>query len=73
MLFKKVAEIIAEKMDMDVSEITMNSSFETMQIDSLDMVEIIMDLEEEFDVSIDTANDLKTVGDLVAFIEKNKK
>ena len=73
MLFKKVAEIIAEKMDLDVAEIKMDSSFETMQIDSLDMVEIIMDLEEAFDVSIDAANDLKTVGDLVTFIEKNKK
>ena len=73
MLFEKVAKIIAEKMDMDVADITMDSSFETMQIDSLDMVEIIMDLEEEFDVSIDTANDLKTVGDIVAFIENNKK
>lgn len=73
MLLKKIAEIIAEKMDLDASTITMESSFETMQIDSLDMVEIIMDLEEEFDVSIDTAGELKTVGDLVAYIEKNKK
>ncbi len=70
MEFEKVRDMIAEKMDMEPEDITPDTSFEDMQIDSLDMVEIVMDLEEEFDVSIETGDDLKTVGDLVEYIKK---
>lgn len=72
MIYEKIAEIIGEKMDIEVSEITVDSSFESLKIDSLDMVEIVMDIEEEFDVSIEEAENLKTVADLVEFIEANK-
>jgi acyl carrier protein len=70
MEFEKVRGIIAEKMDIDPEEITLETSFEDMQIDSLDMVEIIMDIEEAFDVSIDAGDGMKTVEDLVNFIAK---
>lgn len=72
MEFEKIRDIIAEKMDIEASEITEESSFESMQIDSLDMVEIVMDLEEAFDISIETNEGLKTVGDLVNYIKDNK-
>jgi len=72
MEFEKIRDIIAEKMDIDASEITETSSFEDMQIDSLDMVEIVMDIEEEFDISIETGDGLKTVADLVDYIKNNK-
>lgn len=72
MIYEKIAEIISDKMDIDVDEITMDSSFESLKIDSLDMVEIVMDIEEEFDVSIEDAENLKSVADLVKFIEDNK-
>ena len=55
-----------------IRDITEESSFESMQIDSLDMVEIVMDLEEAFDISIETNEGLKTVGDLVNYIKENK-
>ncbi len=67
--FEKIRDIVAEKMDIDAAEITLDSSFESMQIDSLDMVEIVMDIEEEFDISIDNVEGLKTIGDLVDYIE----
>ncbi len=72
MIYEKIAGIISDKMDIDVEEISMDSSFESLKIDSLDMVEIVMDIEEEFDVSIEEAENLKTVSDLVQFIETNK-
>lgn len=72
MVYEKICEIIADKMDIDASDISMDSSFESLKIDSLDMVEIVMDIEEEFDVSIEEAENLKTVADLVNFIEENK-
>jgi acyl carrier protein len=72
MVYEKISEIIADKMDIDASDISMESSFESLKIDSLDMVEIVMDIEEEFDISIEEAENLKTVADLVNFIEENK-
>jgi acyl carrier protein len=72
MVYEKICEIIAEKMDIDASDISMDSTFESLKIDSLDMVEIVMDIEEEFDISIEEAENLKTVADLVNFIEENK-
>lgn len=67
----KIKEIIADKMDIDASDITEDTTFESLKVDSLDMVEIVMDIEDAFDISIETGGDLKTVGDLVDYI-KNK-
>ena len=59
-------------MDIDVDDITMDSTFESLEIDSLDMVEIVMDIEEAFEVSVEDAENLKSVADLVKYIEDNK-
>ena len=72
MIYEKIAEIISDKMDIDADEITMDSTFESLKIDSLDMVEIVMDIEEEFDVSVEDAEHLKSVADLVKYIEDKK-
>ena len=71
-MFEKVRDMIVEKLDLDPEVVTMDSSFADLKIDSLDMVEIVMDLEEEFDIEIENNEDLKTVGDLVKFIEVSK-
>ena len=71
MELEKIKEIIADKMDMDASEITEDTTFESLKVDSLDMVEIVMDIEDAFDISIETGGDLKTVGDLVDYIKNN--
>ena len=72
MTFEKVAKILADYKDMDVSEITMDSSFTDLKLDSLDTVEIIMNQEDEFGVSIEMSEDLKTVGDIVALLDEAK-
>ena len=72
MELEKIKEIISDKMDIDPSEITEESSFEDMHLDSLDLVEIIMDIEEAFDITIDTENEPRTVGELINFIKANK-
>lgn len=67
--YNKIVEIISDKMDLDPEDISMDSTFESLSIDSLDMVEIVMDLESAFDTEIADTEDLKTVADLVAFID----
>lgn len=70
MVFDKIAEIIADKLEMDKADITPESSFNDMQVDSLYMVEIMLSIEEEFDLVIDDASSLETVADLVAYVEE---
>jgi acyl carrier protein len=71
MIFEKVRNIIAEQLGIDPEEITMESSFiDDLGADSLDIVELIMALEEEFDIEIpdEDAEKIKTVGDVVEYL-----
>ena len=70
MVFEKVQEIIAEELGIDKDEITNDTDFENdLKADSLDVFQIISEIEDELDVEIDTDEGLETVGDLVKFIE----
>ena len=53
MIFEAIAELIAERNDCDVSEITMDSSFKDLGIDSLDTVEMLMNLEDKIGKEIE--------------------
>lgn len=70
MIFEAVAELIAEHNDCDPAEVTMESSFSELGIDSLDTVEMIMNLEDKVGFPIELDQKVETVGDLVAFVEK---
>ena len=54
---------------MDAEQVTKSSTFESLGIDSLDMVELVCDLEDECGVEFGEPEGLETVGDLVAYIE----
>ncbi|MCD7860674.1 MAG: acyl carrier protein [Oscillospiraceae bacterium] len=69
MVFNAVAELIAERNDLDVSKITPETKFQDLGIDSLDTVEMLMGLEDKIGVEIELDQKVKTVGELVAFIE----
>jgi acyl carrier protein len=71
----KVKKIIAEKLSVDLSEVVSEASFvDDLGADSLDLVELIMSMEEEFDVEIsdEDAELLVTVKDAIDYIEKNE-
>ena len=72
MEFEKIKAIIADKMDLDPEKITEQSSFKDLEMDSLDMVEIVMDMEDEFDITIETSEGLETIADLIALIRSQK-
>ena len=74
-MFEKIREIIADKLSINEDEITMDSAFlEDLNADSLDIVELIMALEEEFDLEIPEAEaeKISTVGDVVEYINNNQ-
>lgn len=71
-MFEKVRVKIAEQLSIDENEITMDSGFvDDLGADSLDIVELIMALEEEFDMEIpdEDAEKITTVGDVVEYIK----
>lgn len=69
MVFEKVKTILANYKEIDESTIELDTTMESLGIDSLDTVELVMNLEDEFDVEIEVDEDIKTVGDLVKIIE----
>lgn len=72
-MFEKVRDIIAEQLDANAEEITMETSMiNDLDADSLDAVEIMMALEDEFGVSIpdEEAENFKNIGDIVKYLEK---
>ena len=70
MVFNAIAELIADRNDCDVSEITRESTFADLGIDSLDMTEMAMDLEDEFSIEFTPSPEINTVGKLVEAVEK---
>lgn len=69
----KIKKIIVDQLGVDESKITENSSFvDDLGADSLDIVELIMAFEEEFDLEIpdEDAEKIKTVGDVVNYLSK---
>ena len=71
----KVKAIIVDKLGVDEAEVTETASFTNdLGADSLDTVELIMEFEKEFGISIpdDQAEKIGTVGDAIAYIESNK-
>ena len=68
-MFDKIAAYLAKQMDIPVEDITRDTTFESLGIDSLDMVEMVMDLEEELKVDLEMEEKVTTVGELVDFVE----
>ncbi len=73
---EKVKDIIVEKLGVEESEVTHEASFTNdLGADSLDTVELIMEFEKEFNVSIpdDQAENIQTVGQAITYLEENVK
>ena len=68
MTMEKVKELLAEHLEMDVSEITDETTFADLDIDSLDTVEILMEMEDEFGIEIKPAEVGKSVKELTDYI-----
>ncbi len=68
-MFEKIANYLAGQLDIAVEDITPETTFESLGIDSLDTVEMVMDLEEELGVELELEEKVSTVGELVAFVE----
>jgi acyl carrier protein len=74
MVFEKIKALVAEQLGIEEDTITLDTKFiEDLQADSLDLFQIISDIEDAFDISVDNIETIKTVGEAVAYVEANKK
>ena len=72
MIFEKVKSIIVDQLDVDEDKVTMNANIQDdLGADSLDIVDLVMSFEDEFDMEIpdDQVENIKTVGDVVKYVE----
>ena len=70
MELKKLQDIISNYLDIDPKSITEESSFKDMEVDSLDMVEIVMEIEDAFGITSDETAEIQTVGDIIKLIQE---
>lgn len=74
MYFEKMKALLAERFDISEDSITEDTRIiEDLKADSLDVVDMLMELEDEYDISIpdDVAQEMKTVGDVAEYLEQN--
>ena len=75
MVFEKVKSIVADQLDVEEEKVTAEASItEDLGADSLAVVDLVMSIEEEFDIEIpdEAVENIKTVGDIVSYIESNQ-
>lgn len=75
MVFEKLKEILAEQFDVDEATLSETTDIaDDLGADSLDVVEVLMSIEDEFKVEIpdEEIDNIKTIGDLVTYIENNR-
>ncbi len=76
MVFEKVRLILCDQLDLDEDKVTLESSIvDDLGADSLDVVDLIVSLEEEFDIEIpdEEIENIKTVGDIVKYVEDQRR
>ena len=73
-MFEKIRDLVSEKVGVEPDEIAMETSFaDDLEADSITLFELVMSLEDEFDIEIDdeSIEQIKTVGDIVNYLEEN--
>ncbi|MGZ7186048.1 acyl carrier protein [Streptococcus pyogenes] len=62
--------MIVEELGKEKEEVQLTTTFEDLDADSLDLFQVISEIEDEFDIQIDSEEGMSTVADLVAYVEK---
>lgn len=72
MVFDKIKEILMDFNDFNEDDLTKDKAFSDLGLDSLDVVDLVMKIEEEFGVTIQLSETLRTLGDVADYIESQK-
>ena len=70
MIFEKLVAVLADHVDCDPSSVTMDTTIEELGVDSLDTVDMVMELEEELGIELELDEKISTVGEMVKLVEE---
>jgi len=68
-MFEKIVNYLSKQLDIPAEEIREDTTFESLGIDSLDIVEMVVDMEDELGVELELNDKISTIGELAEFIE----
>lgn len=72
MVFDKIKEIIVTQLGVEENEVELETTFESLGVDSLDLFQIIIEIEEQFNIQVEDAEKIKTVEDAVKYVEEHE-
>ncbi|HCW53962.1 MAG TPA: acyl carrier protein [Clostridium sp.] len=72
MLFEEIREVICDQLEIEKEEVTLETTFEELGADSLDLFQIVIELEEKYGIQIEEVDGLKTIKDAVNYVEEHK-
>ena len=70
MLFEEIREVICEQLEIEKEDVKLETTFEELGADSLDLFEVVIELEEKYNIELEDAEKIKTVQDAVKYVEE---
>lgn len=70
MIFEEIRDVICEKLEVEKEEVSIDTTFEELGADSLDLFEVVIELEEKYNIELEDAEKIKTVQDAVKYVEE---
>lgn len=70
MIFEQIREVICEQLEVGADEVTLETTFEDLGADSLDLFQVVIEIEEKFGIQLEDAESIKSVKDAVEYVEK---
>lgn len=72
-MFEEIRDVICEQLEVSPEEVKLETSFEELGADSLDLFQVVIELEEKYGIQLEDAESIKTVKDAVEYVEKTLK
>ena len=69
-IFEEIRDVICEKLEVEKDEVSIDTTFEELGADSLDLFEVVIELEEKYNIELEDAEKIKTVQDAVKYVEE---
>ena len=73
MIFEEIKKVICEQLEVEQEEVTMDTTFEDLGADSLDLFQVVIEIEERYGIQLEDAESIKSVRDAVEYVEKKVK
>lgn len=73
MIFEEIREVICEQLEVTPEEVLLETTFEDLGADSLDLFQVVIEIEEKYNIQLDEAEKIKSVKDAVDFVEAKVK